>query len=253
MQANRRRKFKAPRLLKGKDKARDSDSDGDNMPFSELREKVREERQGVDCEEDNIRLSERETKDATPSKGKYKGIKLLSEREADETAMFGEVLRWSDDDGKEEVPITTLLDSPTKRAVENVEPVLETTNKKNRNARRSTANMVGTKVSRDFGRKGIFHGEVIAVEYDSEDQDKVEPIYVVEYTDGDKEDFDAEQLRYDQDLFYKVVLANDEGCNISSGSDEEESYRPPKVGQSSFYTFIHSFIYSFHCTERKKA
>ncbi len=36
-------------------------------------------------------------------------------------------------------------------------------------------------------KKGIFHGEVIAVEYESADEDKVEPIYVVEYTDGDRE------------------------------------------------------------------
>ena len=64
----------------------------------------------------------------------------------------------------------------------------------------------------------------------SADEDKVEPIYVVEYTDGDMKDFDAEQLRYGQELFHTVVLANEEGSNVSSGSDEEESYRPPKVG-----------------------
>jgi hypothetical protein len=133
MQANRRRKFKAPRLLKSKETARESDSDGDSIPFSELKEKVRAERQGVDCEE---------------------------------------------------VPITTLLDSAKESAVENAEPVQGTTTKNSRNARMPKANMVGKKVSRDFGKKGIFHGEVIAVEYESSDEDKVEPIYVVEYTDG---------------------------------------------------------------------
>ncbi len=209
---------------------------------------------GSDCEEDNLPFSQGKTKDATPLKGKYKGIKLLSEREADETAKFGEVLRWSDDDDKEEVPITTLLDSSQESVVENAEPVQGTKTKKSRNARMPKANMVGKKVSRDFGQKGIFHGEVIAVEYESADEDKVEPIYVVEYTDDeDREDFDAEQLRYDQELFHTVVLANEEGSNVSSGSDEEESYRPPKVGQTSFYTFMHSFEYSFHCAERKKA
>jgi hypothetical protein len=98
------------------------------------------------------------------------------------------------------------------------------------------ANMVGKKVSRDFGKKGIFHGEVIAVEYESADEDKVEPIFVVEYTDGDSEDFDTEQLRYDEELFHTVVLANEEGSNVSSGSDEEETYRPPKVGQMQDFT-----------------
>jgi hypothetical protein len=36
MQANRNRKFKASRLLKGKETARESDSDGNEVPFSEL-------------------------------------------------------------------------------------------------------------------------------------------------------------------------------------------------------------------------
>ena len=101
--------------------------------------------------------------------------------------------------------------------------------------------MVGKKVSRDFGKKGVLHGEVIAVEYESADEDKVEPIFVVEYTDGGWEDFDAEQLRYGEEIFHTVVLANEEDSNVSSGSDEEESYRPPKVGQTSFCTYMHSF------------
>jgi hypothetical protein len=70
MQANIRRKFKAPRLLKGKETARESDSDEDNIPFSELNEKVRAERQGVDCEEGYIPCSQGQTKDATPSKSR---------------------------------------------------------------------------------------------------------------------------------------------------------------------------------------
>ncbi len=115
------------------------------------------------------------------------------------------------------------------------------------------ANTVGIKVSRDFGKQGIFHGEVMAVEYDSADKEKVEPIYVVEYTDGDREDFDAEQLRYGQELFHTVVLANEEGSNVTSGSDEEENYRPPKVDQTSFYTFKYSFERLFHCAEKRKA
>jgi hypothetical protein len=38
-------------------------------------------------------------------------------------------------------------------------------------------NMVGIKVSRDFGKQGIFHGEVTAVEYDSADEERVEQIF----------------------------------------------------------------------------
>ena len=33
--------------------------------------------------------------------------------------------------------------------------------------------MVGTKIARDFGKRGIFLGEVRGIEYDSEDVDKV--------------------------------------------------------------------------------
>ncbi len=43
------------------------------------------------------------------TKGKGKGIKLMSEREADETAKFGEVQRWSSDSEGDEVPITQLM------------------------------------------------------------------------------------------------------------------------------------------------
>jgi hypothetical protein len=240
MQANRRRKFKAPRVLKAKQTVlhASSDSDGDNIPFSELKEKVRAERLGSDCEEDNIPFSQ----------GQTKGIQLLNEREADETARFGEVLRWSDDDDRVEVPMSTLLDSPKDSALVTGEPDEGTTNTdevpttiSRRNARLAKPTMVGIKVSRDFGKLGIFHGEVKAVEYDSADEEKVEPIYVVEYTDGDIEDFDAEQLKYGRQLHDTVELADEEASNFTnSGSDESESYRPSKVSLSSMYTFIHS-------------
>ncbi len=56
MQANRRRNFTAPRLLKEKETARDSDSDGDNIPFSELKKKVRTESRGVTVKKTTFRL-----------------------------------------------------------------------------------------------------------------------------------------------------------------------------------------------------
>ncbi len=147
-----------------------------------------------------------------------------------------------------EVPLSTLLDSPQDSALvigepdkgsSNPDEVTTTTSR--RNARLAKPNMVGIKISRDFGKQGIFHGEVKAVEYDSADEEKVEPIYVVEYTDGDREDFDAEQLKYGRQLHDTVVLAEEEGSNFTnSGSDEEESYRPSKVSLTSMYTCMHS-------------
>ena len=100
MRANRGRKFKAPRLLKEKETARQSESDEDDIPFSEMREKVRAERQGSDSEEDNIPFSQIQTKTTIcsgntrkdrPSPGRVNTIRLLSDREADKTAKYGEV------------------------------------------------------------------------------------------------------------------------------------------------------------------
>ena len=62
MRANRGRKFNAPRLLKEKETVKQSDSDDDDIPFSEMREKVRAETQGSDSEEDNIPFSQMQTK-----------------------------------------------------------------------------------------------------------------------------------------------------------------------------------------------
>ncbi len=47
---------------------------------------------------------------------------------------------------------------------------------------------IGVKVARDFGKQGVFVGEIIALEYNSGDDAKDDPFYVVRYTDGDQED-----------------------------------------------------------------
>ncbi len=53
---------------------------------------------------------------------------------------------------------------------------------------------IGKTVARDFGEAGVFTGEIVEVYYDSEDVEKVEPIYVVLYTDGDREDMDSKEM-----------------------------------------------------------
>ena len=105
MKANRRRQFTAPRLLKEPERTRQSESDEDDIPFSELKEKVVSERQGSDSDGDDIPFSQIQTRLDRPLRGKGKGIKLVSEREAQEIALFGEPLRWSDDEGRDEVPM----------------------------------------------------------------------------------------------------------------------------------------------------
>ncbi len=103
-------------------------------------------------------------------------IKIMSEREADEEARFGEVLRWSDDDRKDEVPITSLLRALKKPAVGIAGPG------------NKHADVIGKKMAKDFGSPGVFMGTIMNVEYDSEDVGHEAPFYVVEYTDGDRED-----------------------------------------------------------------
>ena len=89
----------------------------------------------------------------------------MSEREADKTAKYGEVQTWSDDDGDEarRVPLSYLGESLKKAPRTSwTEADVEDPNK-----------MVGSQIARDFGDRGIYLGEVIRIEYDSDDEDKV--------------------------------------------------------------------------------
>ncbi len=92
---------------------------------------------------------------------------------------------------------------------------------------------IGKTVAKDFGDAGVFEGEilVVLVEYDSEDVDKVEPIYVVQYTDGDREDMDPDEMQYAHELHLRRLGVDVDNESEASGSNEEESYRPspPKV------------------------
>ncbi len=76
----------------------------------------------------------------------------------------------------------------------------------------------------------MFRGEIVRVEYDSEDEDKVEPVYVVQYTDGDCEDMDGEEIQFAHELNLQRLGIDLEGESDSCVSNDEESYRPsPKV------------------------
>ena len=95
--------------------------------------------------------------------------------------------------------------------------------------------------SERFWGKGVFLGDEVAVEYDDEDIDKIEAIFVVEYTDGDREDIDNDEIKNASEQYVEVSGANDdtpEG-SLRSESGEEESYVPSlKVSLSAyFYSF----------------
>jgi hypothetical protein len=171
----------------------------------EKRQKSIETRQ--DSSEDDVPIV---NQIETESTRKGKGIKMMSEREAVETAKFGEVLRWSTDSDSEAVPSNDTILSKTNQE--------ESVKHKD----------VGMKIARDFGKKGVFLGQVVAVEYDSEDVDKNEDIFVVEYTDGDREDMNKEELVYANEFYIQLSGIDDdtpEG-SLHTESGESESYKP---------------------------
>jgi hypothetical protein len=89
---------------------------------------------------------------------------------------------------------------------------------------------VGQKVAKDFGEQGVFFGSIIGVEYDSDDKGKEKPFYVVQYTDGDKEDLNGKEYGYAHELCFQMELDAADELDVDSTTDEEESYRPsPKV------------------------
>jgi hypothetical protein len=56
---------------------------------------------------------------------------------------------------------------------------------------------------------------------------KVEPIYVVEYSDRDREDMDGEELQYAMDFYTERLKAIKQKARfVRVESDEDESYRP---------------------------
>jgi hypothetical protein len=84
---------------------------------------------------------------------------------------------------------------------------------------------VGQKVAKDFGEQGVFFGSIISVEYDSDDEAKEKPFYVVQYTDGDKEDLNEEEYGYAHELCFQMELDAADEVDVDSATDEEESYR----------------------------
>jgi hypothetical protein len=69
----------------------------------------------------------------------------------------------------------------------------------------------------------VFRGEIVQVDYDSEDVDKAEPIYVVQYTDGDREDMGPEEMQYAHELYLQRLGVDVGNESEASGSNDEES------------------------------
>ncbi len=171
----------------------------------------------------------------------------MSEREADETAKFGEVQRWSTDSEGDEEPITQTLLSLNKSKQTMRKTYDETkgeSDEMSKSLRRDSTTTidnlvqndeaVGIKVAKDFGSLGVYFGSVLSVEYDSDDEKKANPFYYcVKYSDGDTEDLNADEFGFARELCIQMELdavdAEEEGA-VTSDTGEDESYRPsPKV------------------------
>ncbi len=106
--------------------------------------------------------------------------KLMSEREANECATYGEVQTWSDTDKQEEVSMSYLAESlknTPRTSLEDTGPEEDVNVGTDLEETESPEKMVGSKIAREFGKGGIYLGEVLRIEYDSEDEDKVRPKY----------------------------------------------------------------------------
>jgi hypothetical protein len=167
----------------------------------------------------------------TEKKGKV--IEVMSQGDEDETPKLVEVESGGSDSEGDEVPIAQTRLKETKRT-------------ENDGVTKGNTEFIGVKVARDFGKQGIFVGEIVALEYDSGDEAKDDPFYVVKYTDGDQEDLDGKELSIALELYHKtqnqkgtkLVMdvvdtddeAHEEDDSMCSGSDDEETYVPsPEV------------------------
>ncbi len=58
----------------------------------------------------------------------------------------------------------------------------------------------------------------------------MEPIYVVDYSDHDREDMNGEELQYVIDFYNESIRAKSKARAVVVDSDEDESYQPsPQV------------------------
>ena len=201
-------------MRKEKGKAIQSESDDDEIPFSELREKIIGETHGSLTEKEPTSETRQTEEDRNvEAVRKEKGKAIQSESDDDEIP-FSELREKiiAETHGSLQTEEDSSIVTPN--AVENVEAV-------------------DTKVAKDFGSVGVFIGTVLSVEYDSDDDIKAKPFYCVEYTDGDREDLNEEEFGYAKELCFQMELdAEDEKDNnaVTSSSEEDESYRPsPKV------------------------
>jgi hypothetical protein len=218
--------FKAPRQVTGKEGGSGKDEVEGPLVTGRRHRKDNSE-WGKRMEKELAQIEKRS--EVAVQKTARRQIHLDSGRETDEISKTGDVITYV---SESPVTMTTTM-------------VLETVEANDEAKALDTGSVhipihnaaVGKKIAKDFGKQGIFFGEVQSVEYDSDDAEHKAPFYVVDDTDGDKEDFNEQELDYGCELALQIAL-DDQDANEPSddfpSDGEEESYRPPKVCLSSF-------------------
>ena len=83
------------------------------------------------------------------------------------------------------------------------------------------AEMIGKRVAKDFGSLGVFLGTVMNVEYDSDDATHKVPFYVVEFTDGDREDLNESELEYAMELVFQIEFDEEDELEMAVEKDKQ--------------------------------
>ena len=99
---------------------------------------------------------------------------------------------------------------------------------------------IGNCIARNFGDEGVWQGEVKAAEQKGK---RNQWLYRVEYTDGDVEDMDQEELNYAMELW--VDMFDIDYWVDDSGSEDEDKSKTWKRPKVSFFQ-LPFFVLLFH-------
>jgi hypothetical protein len=202
MKQNKRRPFTAPRLVTAPQTAHRKDNSAWGKTMEkELAQIEKRQQAKVQSKPDTV----------TPS------LDVNSDSEEDSLPIAQTIQASKEDSDDDNLPIAKTL----------------------RGSKHSDA--LGKIIAKHFGEQGTFTGEVVGVEYDSEDEAQEAPFYVVQYDDGDREDMTEEELSYACELHFQVCLdREDEEQDAQDLGNDSDG--PPKVRPTSFHDTYFFFI-----------
>jgi hypothetical protein len=197
MKQNKRRPFTAPRLATAPQTAQRKDNpERGNTMEKKLTQIETKQQAKVPAQPDTVTLS----------------LDVNSDSEEDSLPIAQTIQASKEDSDDDNVPIAQTIQTS-----------------KEDSSKHSDA--LGKKVAKHFGEQGTFTGEVVRVEYDSEDEGHEVPFFVVQYDDGDHEDMTEEEFAYACELHFQVCLDREDeeqdAVDLGNDSDGPPKVRPP--------------------------